>query len=253
MDGRAYMLEEMTWPEAKEALAQAKLALVPVGSLEQHGPHLAMSADAVSAYDFSRLLAERVYPRAVVTAPISFGVSSHHMDFPGTVTLRPETLVAIAVDIGVSLKHHGLSHVLFVNGHGGNRDALGVATTNLRFDHGVKAGHVLWELLARGEALSGLSTGWLGHSCEIEVSVMMHLRGDRVRTEALVEGKPTGRRLRYLLGGVSVPVPFSEITENGAFGGAPHATAERGAAIVEEALRRVAEFVEDFTAEREAR
>ena len=246
MNGRDYMLEEMTWPEAKEAIARAKLGLVPVGSLEQHGPHLAMDADAVSAYDFSRLLAERVFPKAVVTAPISFGVSSHHMDFPGTVTLRPETLIAVAIDIGVSLKHHGLTHVLFVNGHGGNRDALGVATTNLRFDHGLKAGHVLPEPLAQSEALSGLSTPWLGHSCELEVSVMMHLRKDRVRTDALVEGKPTGRKLRYLLMGVSVPVPFSEITENGAFGGAPHATAERGAAIVEDSLRRVSEFIEEF-------
>ena len=99
MERRAYLLEEMTWQDAKEALKTARLGLVPVGSLEQHGPHLCMAADAVQSYEFTKRLAEAVYPKAVMTAPITFGVSAHHMAFAGTVTLRPDTLIALAEDV----------------------------------------------------------------------------------------------------------------------------------------------------------
>lgn len=250
MDGRKFMLEEMTWPEAQAALTRAKIALVPVGSLEQHGPHLAMSADAVSAHEFSRRLAERVQPLALVTAPITFGISYHHLDFPGSVTLRPQTLIAICEDVALSLKRHGLQHVLFVNGHGGNRDTLGVVTTTLHFEHGMKAAHVLWPLLAPREQMSEVTSRWLGHSCEVEVSMMMHLKPERVRTEALVEGQRIESRLRHAgPQGVSVPQSFARLTANGAFGGAPNARPELGAAVVEGALERLAEFIVDFVAD----
>jgi len=251
VDGRRFMLEEMTWPEAQLALTRAKVGLVPVGSLEQHGPHLAMSADAVSAHEFSRRLAERVHPLAVVTAPITFGVSYHHLDFPGTVTLRPQTLISLCEDVALSLKRHGLQHVLFVNGHGGNRDALGVVTTTLHFEHGMKAAHVLWPLLAPPETMAGVTSKWLGHSCEMEVSMIMHLKPERVRTEALTEGQRIAPRLRHsgLLGGVSVPQSFAKLTANGAFGGAPNARPALGEAIVQGALERMAEFLEDFVAD----
>jgi len=247
MDNRTSLLEEMAWPEAKEALKSARLGLVPVGSLEQHGPHLAMASDAVLTYEFTKRLAEAVQPRAVVTAPIAFGVSAHHMAFPGTVTLRPQTLIALAEDIGISLKQHGITHVLFVNGHGGNRDALGVASDRLRFEHGLKAAHCLWPTLGWVEGMQAASSSRVGHSCEMEVSMAMHLSPRHVKADRLSEGEFIDTPLRHTGPlGVAVPRPFDEITANGAFEGAPKAREELGAIIVAAALGRLVEFIEDF-------
>lgn len=248
MENRTSLLEEMTWPEAEEALKAAQVGLVPVGSLEQHGPHLAMSADAISAYEFCKLVAQTIYPKAVVTAVIPFGVSDHHMAFPGTISIRTQTLIALAQDVGLSLKQHGLSHVVFVNGHGGNRDALGVAATQLRFEHGVKAAHCLWPFLGWQEGMAAASSTRVGHSCELEVSMIMHFSPRHVRTDRLTEGEFRGLPLRHAVGplGIQVAQAFDEITANGAFEGAPKARAELGAIITEAAIRRMAEFIEDF-------
>jgi len=247
MDNHTFLLEEMAWPEAQEALKSARLGLVPVGSLEQHGPHLGMASDAVQSYEFTKRVAEAVHPRAVMTAPIAFGVSAHHMAFPGTVTIRPDTLIALAEDIGLSLNRHGISHVLFVNGHGGNRDALGVATERLRFEHGVKVAHCLWPMLGWAEGMQAASSTRVGHSCELEVSMAMHLSPRHVKTDRLSEGEFIDTPLRHAGGfGVAVPRAFDEVTANGAFEGAPKARPELGAIIVEAALRKIVEFIDDF-------
>src|SRR5690242_15451434 len=93
------MLHEMTWPQAARALARAEVAILPVGSTEQHGPHLRLATDTAIAGQLARRLAEHLAPRAVVAPPIPLGVSYHHMDFPGSLTLSPETLQAVLVEV----------------------------------------------------------------------------------------------------------------------------------------------------------
>jgi creatinine amidohydrolase len=247
MERPRFLLEEMTWQDAKEALKTARLGLVPVGSLEQHGPHLCMAADAVQSYEFTKRLAEAVYPKAVMTAPIAFGVSAHHMAFAGTVTLRPDTLIALAEDVALSLSRHGVTHILFVNGHGGNQNALGVATERLRFQHQIKAAHCLWPALGWVEGMQAASSKRVGHSCELEVSMVMYLSPRHVKADRLTEGEFIDAPLRHA-GPLTVAVPraFDEITVNGAFEGAPKARPELGETIVNAALHRLAEFIEDF-------
>lgn len=247
MERQAYLLEEMTWPEAKEALKSARLGLVPVGSLEQHGPHLCMASDAVGSYEFTKRVAEAVYPKAVMTAPIAFGVSAHHMAFAGTVTIRPDTLIALAVDVALSLVRHGITHVLYVNGHGGNQNALGVATEKLRFEHQLKAAHCLWPMLGWLEAMQAASSKRVGHACELEVSEVMYLSPRHVRADRLTEGEFIDAPLRHA-GPLTIVVPrgFDEVTVNGAFEGAPKARPELGEITVKAALGRIVEFIEDF-------
>jgi len=250
MDSRMFLLEEMAWPEAQEALKSARLGLVPVGSLEQHGPHLGMASDAAQSYEFAKRVAEAVHPKAIMTAAVAFGVSAHHMAFPGTVSIRPQTLIALLEDIGTSLNRHGVTHVLFVNGHGGNRDALGVATERLRFEHGIKAAHCLWPMLGWAEGMQAASSKRVGHSCELEVSMAMHLSPRLVKADRLSEGEFIDAPLRHTGPfGVAVPRGFHEITANGAFEGAPKARPELGAIIAEAALGRIVEFIDDFLRE----
>jgi creatinine amidohydrolase len=243
----AYVMEEMTWPEVRDALEEARLAILPVGSCEQHGPHLALSVDIASAEAFARRLAEEVHPLALLAPPLRYGISIHHMPFPGTVTLQPETFETVLMDVAASLREHGVRRLFVVNGHGGNQNALGVASAKMRRDLGVRMAYSLWPLiggLAMAEHVKGRR---VGHACLFETSLMMHLRPDLVREEALAEGE-----LRPPLygdaptGGIDGFVYWDELTRNGAFEGATEARPEIGEKMTRIALDQIAAFVRRF-------
>jgi creatinine amidohydrolase len=242
-----HIMEEMTWPEVRDALAEARLAILPVGSCEQHGPHLALSVDIASAEAFARQLAEVVHPLALLAPPLKYGISMHHMPFPGTVTLQPETFETVLMDVAASLREHGVRRLFVVNGHGGNQNALGVASAKMRRDLGVRMAYTLWPVIG-GLALAEHAKGRrVGHACLFETSLMMHLRPDLVREEALAEGEmraplygdaPTG--------GIDGFVYWDELTGNGAFEGATEARPEIGEKMTRVALDHVAAFVRRF-------
>ena len=114
-------LQLMTWRDAKAAFATARVAIVPVGSTEQHGPHLTLDTDSAIAEAFARKIGEALGDAAILCPTINLGMSEHHLAFAGTLTLRAPTLLGLIADVVESLAHHGLRRVLLVNGHGGNQ------------------------------------------------------------------------------------------------------------------------------------
>lgn len=115
-------LWKLTRRHVRERLEQGliKGAILPTGSTEQHNEHLAMEHDTASAAHVAHQAALQLYPQVVVATPLSVGISEHWMEFPGTLSLRPETFFAVAFDVCESLKRHGIEHVLICNGHAGN-------------------------------------------------------------------------------------------------------------------------------------
>ncbi|MCZ8149538.1 MAG: creatininase family protein, partial [Roseomonas sp.] len=100
-------LAEMTTVEF--AAARPRLALLPVGATEQHGPNMRTSTDYVIAHRIAQRLADAVGPEAVVLPPLPYGLSRHHMGFPGTITLSEETFLGCCVDVARSMKAHGVT------------------------------------------------------------------------------------------------------------------------------------------------
>lgn len=251
MDDQAFILPEMTWPEAKDALAQARVALLPVGSFEQHGPHGTFEVDTERAYGFGKLLAARMHPRAVLGPAINVGVSFHHMNFPGTTTLRSETFIAVVYDVVWSLHQHGLERFLLLNGHGGNISSLGVAIVKLREELGVKVAWTSFTSLGREVVEARVTSESKGHACEGEISQALFLAPHTVRQEALAPGEYKGYPYRHLGKGFNLGYAyrFDEITANGALGDATLASEELGREIVAAALDKAVEFLEDFIAE----
>jgi creatinine amidohydrolase len=249
----AFVLSEMTWPEAKTALTQVQAALIPVGSFEQHGPHGTFEVDTGRAIGFGRLLAARMYPHVVLAPAVGFGVSFHHMNFPGTITLQPETFMALLYDVVWSLKQHGLGKFLILNGHGGNIPALGMLIVKLRVELGVKAAWTSFTSLAREVLQERISSASKGHACEGEMSQALYLAPHTARPEAFVPGEYKGYPFRHLGEGFNLAYPYSfdEITSNGALGDATQASPELGRDIVELALKNAVEFLEDFIADKE--
>ena len=248
-------IPEMTWPEVKTALPQVKMAIIPVGSNEQHGPHGTFQFDTACAREFSLRLGARLYPEAIVAPAIPIGVSGHHMRFPGTITFRAETLVQVLMEVVTSLMQHGIRKFMFVNGHGGNTPALTIVVNRVKQELGCEA---IWGTLPYN-AIGDLSSQHAkspitGHSCEVEVSILLALAPDAVRKEALTPGKLRPEVLAEL----EQPNDhvhlqrgsfFDETTENGALGDATQASVELGNLYVETALDRLVPHMLKFMEE----
>lgn len=239
----AFELARLTWRDAKAAFARAKVALVPVGSCEQHGPHMTLDTDIAIANAFARLLAERLGEDAILCPPVNYGMSEHHLAFAGTLTWRAETFLGVARDTVESLAHHGMTKVLFVNGHGGNLDGLRLAAREAARDRGVEVGGVMWALLA-ADLIAQQASGQHAHACDIETSVAMAIAPEAVladRIEAPVPAEhpaiiqPVGARVDF-------PVRFEQWTGNGSIGDPRLATKQLGDEIVALALERAEAF-----------
>jgi creatinine amidohydrolase len=140
--------------------------------------------------------AARAVPRdigVVISPPVPFGISEHHMAFPGTLSVDSETFVTLVWQIGRSLVHHGFENLVIVNGHGGNVGALQIIASKLTLDSGAR--HVVylseWDLArAKFADIRESEPGGARHACEYETSLYLHLREDMVRMEEAVIEQP---------------------------------------------------------------
>ena len=130
-DRKPLVLSELSWPEVAEFQDGVEMVLIPFGSTEQHGPNLALSADAAIAESLCLLASATMYPRLLVAPTVPWGISPHHMDFPGTITLEADTLLRVFYDMVDSLTRHEFRRFLIVNAHGGNKEISGVAAQDL--------------------------------------------------------------------------------------------------------------------------
>ena len=189
-----FLIAEMTWPEVKEVLKETDMVIVSVSSTEQHGPHLPVKTDAVIGFEVCKKAVARLYEetgiKVVIAPPIHFGMSLHHISFPGTVSLKPWTLHEVLVDVCWSLSEHGFKKIMIVNSHGGNRVILDAVARRL-FDNtnamvfvtNTGISHLDDKLNLAKQALKA-GPGGSSHAGESETSIMMaldeHVREDMI-------------------------------------------------------------------------
>jgi len=123
-----YLMGEMTGPELKQTVGEGRIAVLPAGCIEQHGPHLPLDTDIFIADEISRRAGALVPDRVVVVPPIVHGHSPHHMDFPGTLTVSPINMINYVLDICLSLARHGFTKVLIVTLRSGQSHAASWTT-----------------------------------------------------------------------------------------------------------------------------
>jgi creatinine amidohydrolase len=204
----------------------ADLVLVPVGSLEQHGPHLPLETDTVIARAVARGLADRM--RNVLVAPaIAYGASGEHQDFAGTTSVGTEVLHQLVVELTRSIRTWA-RRVAFVNGHGGNVPALRSAVDQL-----VREGHdVTWVPCA--------VEGADAHAGRTETSLMLHLRPGSVRLELAAAGNTAS--LPSLMPRL-VAHGVRSVSANGVLGDPTGASAEEGRLILDRMVLSAHEVV----------
>jgi creatinine amidohydrolase len=246
-----HRIDEMTTAQAAKAMTAAKVGIIPVGATEQHGPNLAFGTDWRIAEAIANRVAAEVNPLAVVVPPLPFGLSGHHLGFPGTLHISATTFMAVCSDVAASLARHGIKKVLFVNGHRGNENLLGVLITELTYDLGIEAASSFWMTQASDAVNRHKATDRWGHACEIETSVAMAAHPRLVASELeagdLIEDYGAFED-NYAPFAVMTARSFASRTKNGVFGDARKATLEAGNDILDSAVSRTADFVRDFAA-----
>ncbi|NEU57463.1 creatininase family protein [Halorussus sp. MSC15.2] len=242
-------LHEHTTTTAADAFAEAEVAVLPTGSVEQHGPALPLGTDLLAARAVAETVADRT--DAVLLPPIPVGVSAHHRQFDGTLWTDPETFERYVADIVAGVAEHGVRKAVVVNGHGGNDDALRRAARGLRDEEVAFAAP--WNWWSNLDALveEELDTS-LGHADEVETSMMLAVAGDLVREAALEDAEERGAdSWGETVRGASVGFDAIDFTESGAVGRPTEGSAAVGEKLLDHASEDLAALVE-WLAEQDA-
>lgn len=237
-------LAEMTAPEIRALNREQTLVVAPIAACEQHSRHLPVFTDSILCGAVAEGL-ESARPGQTLLLPVLWmGASEHHLPFGGTLTATLPTYEAMLVELLTPLLNDGFRRVLLLNGHGGNIDPLRVALRrlNVAFPNAVLTGAAYWEIAAA--EIAALCEGprkSVGHACEVETSLMMHLRPELVRKD-LIEDDPSPEQLH----GVFRARDFGSRTDHGAVGYPSFATAEQGRELLAAIIARTCEAADEI-------
>ena len=251
-----YRLHDLTWEDAQRLARPGTVAVIPTGSTEQHGRHLPVEVDSRLVSEVAARAAELAGAQIdVVLAPlVAYGASHHHLEFAGTMSLTLPTYIRVLDELAESLIAHHFSHILFLNGHGGNTDPIHIAVRMARDRHPdvVVAGADYWSI-ARDEInrLRQSPAGGIAHGCEFEAAMMMHLRPESVRRDKIIKHIPEWRTDYMVLdltrgGTVAWGHHMVDVTAPGVVGDPSLAPPELGKEFFAAVTERVAAFLVDF-------
>jgi creatinine amidohydrolase len=223
------------------ALPKSTVVVLPVASIEQHGPHLPVGTDSMIGQGIVDLL-EKESPGTLLVLPmLKFGVSEHHMHFGGTLTLTHETFKTAVLEIIGSMHRHGFRRFLITNSHGGNCAVGGVIGQKASIDWpDADVLFASWFQLAAVKLKPLVEGAYpsVGHACEFETSVMLVLHPELVDMKKAKDDGPASDQPPFrgdLFGGSSAAWarPFHKMTKRGVFGRPTLATIEKGRKILD--------------------
>jgi len=237
-------LQTSTWQEVEGYLTGSSGVIIPIGSTEQHGPTGLIGTDAITAEIIAARAGE--ITGALVAPTIAVGMAEHHMGFPGSMTLRPSTLVSVICDNVHSLARHGFTRMMFVNGHGGNigtvsgafYEAYATAPPGTQFHCKLVNWFAGRKVAALAKELYGDSEG--GHATPSEVAVTQAAYPDAIKRAPLDPPLAPG-------GGFYGPEDFRRRFPDGRIGSDPSLAApEHGERLIAAAVGHIAAEYRDF-------
>jgi creatinine amidohydrolase len=242
-----FLWEKMTWPEIEERLKTVDTVLLPCGAIEQHGHHLPVDIDYYDArYLAMQVAAASSDPKPLVLPAIPYGVSYHHEDFAGTLSVTNHALSAFVYDIGMNLARQGVKKIIMINGHGDNAPTLNYAAQMINRDARIFVCVDTGDT-SDADIVKLATTPNDIHAGEVETSTTLALRPDAVQMDKAVnETMDFGSNFLNFDDDRSVSwyVRTSKISESGVMGDATLATAEKGRAMWEVMIRQLVKFVD---------
>jgi len=252
---KSYYYDKLSWPELREASAQGRVVVLPVGSVEQHGPHLPLEVDNYLCRQVCEEAAKLVPEDLLLMPQLPYGFNWHHIDFPGTIGIAWDNYVRFLLDIVKSVAHHGFKKVLIVNGHGSNRILAEVAARQATMDNEVICAAFNYFNLAPEVTVEVRESpkGWNAHADEMETSLYLYLQPEAVRKEVMA---PDHDMLpsEFWWQDCSIPCRvgmmewWSTFSKTGVLGDPTLATAEKGEVLYKAYVRELAECVKEFKA-----
>ncbi len=245
---------DIDWADLSGGDRARWIAVLPLAATEQHGPHLPLETDVMIAQAYLARLRELLPERLPVTfLPLErIGISTEHLDFPGTLTLSPQTAFRNWAAIGESVARAGLKKLVMVTSHGGNVAAMSLVAQELRAHHGMLVVTTAWARLSAPEALFSAEEVTHGiHGGAVETSIMLARYGSQVRREAMADFRPStiamAKDFRWL--SAQRPAPFAwqaqDLHPSGAAGNTTLATPEKGERLIEQGARAFCELLAD--------
>lgn len=250
--------QDLTAPEMHAFSARDPVVILPLAAIEQHGPHLPLSTDLDIGLGLLEVAAARLGDScAVLVLPaMAIGTSMEHEAFPGTLSLDPETALALIERYGAAVARIGARRLLLCNSHGGNTQVMDLAGLRMRRDHGLLVVKCSYFRFPPPEDLD-LPSGELRHGLHggaIETAMMLHLAPGSVRVEQCADNVSVGYRLEREMArlGPEGEAPFAWMTQDlhvdGAVGNALLADAGLGARLVAHYGAAIAEVIRDAAA-----
>jgi creatinine amidohydrolase len=224
-------LREMAWPDAESV--ETDLAVLPVGSTEQHGPHGPLGTDVVTAEAVADAGAAACDGEVIVAPAIPVGVAEEHREFAGTLWVSEDTFRGYVRETVDSLAHHGWDRVVVVNGHGGNVGPLREVCGRITRHDDADAWAFTW--------FDAVDASDMGHGGPVETSLLLHSDPDSVDEERLAAAAAGGADgWGEWVSNVNLAYDTDEFSENGCVGDPRDGSAERGEALLDEASEALA-------------
>jgi len=229
------LFEHLTSPDVKEASEKGLVAILPVGSVEVHGPHMPTGTDSLIVYNVAKMAAEK--EEAVVLPPLYYAYVPENKHFPGTISLTAKTLLTVLEEACDEIARNGFRKILILNGHGGNNEILRVF---LRDSLTKKRDYMLYAMInpwaPLTELVSELTGGRnVGHACEVETSVGLFFFEDLIKMERVKhEAKVGSTQLPH---GIETPVDWQAHAVELYLGDPRYATKEKGKMFVEKFIK----------------
>ncbi len=254
MENKPIYWQELTWQEIEKLVKTTDVALLPIGSTEQHGPHLPTGVDGFIPADIAaRTSAKSGVP---ILPPIWYVPCAWHQNFPGAINVSPQTVIAQIVDICDSAYKSGIQHIIGINGHTGGCDSTLLAAADQVI---AKTKARFWIAsvvdIAADEIISCCESNVLVHADEIETSKMMAIRPDLVHIDRV---KPNNRMPKSEFLHISYrPAPakilfrmskddWKRLAPEGFIGDPTVATPEKGDRMLESAAGNIVKFIDDL-------
>jgi len=258
-----HLYAKLTWPELRQAAKMNKVIVLPIGSTEQHGPHLPIDVDNFLCTNLALTAGERAADKMLIAPTIPYGFNVHAFDFPGTMHVPRDPFVDYVVDICKSFSYHGFKRIILYDGHGSNMPPLNLAARRVALETDAMCACLIWVSLLAVDPdhmqtwRESRIPGGCAHACELETSAYLHFGPDKVQLDKAEDNiawynypeQAKFGAVDLLAGGsgvLKVVEWTSTYTPQGIMGQATLATPRKGEIIVEEAVSRLIQFVEVF-------
>ena len=253
MPRETFLYQHYTWPELGEVAKKQPVVVLPIGSVEDHGPHLPLDVDNFLIWQICEAAARRAEGDILLMPIIPFGYETHHMDFHGTIDIQIEHLLHFVLDVTKSVAHHGFRRILIADGHGSNMPILELVARRTILETEALCAAFLWPSLALKKIRELRQSGRCGmsHACELETSVYLYLDAERVQMDKARRetGQPPSD---FIWNDLTDPGPirmmdyWSCFSKSGINGDPTLATAEKGKVIFETVVAEFVRFAREF-------